>query len=235
MVTVFTRRFKVAQKQGCLAFLLGKREQDDGTLPYKVRDDFLSSSELSFYKVLGQIFTNRYLVLAKVSLSDLFFVTNPDKHMKYWNKINRKHVDFLICDSNTMRPLMGIELDDSSHSKQQRQLRDVFVNDVFEVAGLPLARVPARKSYNIEDLKTYLKKVYKSNNNVESASEGINNSSQIDNNALKSEMLEKPVEYVEVMPTCPKCGIALIMRKSKTGELFYGCSNFPRCKHTEIF
>jgi very-short-patch-repair endonuclease len=223
----------VAQNPGCLAFLLGKKEQDDGTLPYKVRDDFLSSSELSFYKVLGQIFTNRYLVLAKVSLSDLFYVTNPDKHMKYWNKINRKHVDFLICDSKTMKPLMGIELDDSSHSKQQRKERDLFVNDVFEVAGLPLARVPAKKSYNIDDLKNYFKKVYKSNSNIDSASEGNNSSSQIDNNSLENEKLDESQEFVEKMPTCPKCGIALIMRKSKIGELFYGCSNFPRCRYTE--
>ena len=34
--------------------------------------------------------------------------------MTYWNKINRKHVDFLICDDETLKPLVGIELDDST-------------------------------------------------------------------------------------------------------------------------
>jgi very-short-patch-repair endonuclease len=224
----------VAQNPGCLAFLFGKKEIDDGTLPYKIRDDFLSSSEKSFYKVLDQIFSTRYLILAKVSLSDLFYVTNPDKHMKYWNKINRKHVDFLICDSKTMKPIMGIELDDSSHSKPQRKARDLFVNNVFEVSGLPLARVPARKSYNIDDLKDYLKNVYKSKDNTKTVSEGIAYSNQNDDIAHVINEPSETQEYVDVAPNCPKCDTVLVVRKSKTGERFYGCPNFPRCKHTEV-
>ncbi|GGG69426.1 restriction endonuclease [Paenibacillus radicis (ex Gao et al. 2016)] len=30
---------------------------------------------------------------------------------------------------------------------------------------------------------------------------------------------------------CPKCGYLLVKRSSKRGE-FYGCSNFPKCRHT---
>ncbi|GBG09531.1 hypothetical protein PAT3040_04181 [Paenibacillus agaridevorans] len=30
---------------------------------------------------------------------------------------------------------------------------------------------------------------------------------------------------------CPKCGYLLVKRKGKRGE-FYGCSNFPKCRHT---
>ncbi|WP_042161141.1 restriction endonuclease [Paenibacillus gorillae] len=30
---------------------------------------------------------------------------------------------------------------------------------------------------------------------------------------------------------CPKCGYLLVKRNSKRGE-FYGCSNFPKCRHT---
>ena len=29
---------------------------------------------------------------------------------------------------------------------------------------------------------------------------------------------------------CPKCDGNIIERKSKKGKLFYGCSNFPKCK-----
>ena len=29
--------------------------------------------------------------------------------------------------------------------------------------------------------------------------------------------------------TCPKCGAPMIMRRSRFGKLFYGCSNYPKC------
>ena len=31
---------------------------------------------------------------------------------------------------------------------------------------------------------------------------------------------------------CPECGGFLIRRKGKYGK-FYGCTNYPKCKHTE--
>lgn len=33
--------------------------------------------------------------------------------------------------------------------------------------------------------------------------------------------------------TCSRCSSPMVLRKSKkTGEEFYGCSTYPRCKHT---
>ena len=29
---------------------------------------------------------------------------------------------------------------------------------------------------------------------------------------------------------CPRCGGKLVLRTSKNGSQFYGCSNYPRCK-----
>jgi restriction system protein len=35
-------------------------------------------------------------------------------------------------------------------------------------------------------------------------------------------------------PTCPSCGTKMVDRPTrKTGERFWGCSNFPRCDHTQ--
>lgn len=42
---------------------------------------------------------------------------------------------------------------------------------------------------------------------------------------IKSE----PREVVEVCD-CPNCGSKIVEKKSKKGKLFYGCSNFPKCK-----
>ncbi len=56
------------------------------------------------------------------------------------NKIDRKHVDFVLCDPHTMRPLVGIELDDATHGRVSRQARDEFVDEVLAAAGLFLER-----------------------------------------------------------------------------------------------
>ena len=39
----------------------------------------------------------------------------------------------------------------------------------------------------------------------------------------------EPREIVEVCD-CPNCGSKIVEKKSKKGKLFYGCSNFPKCK-----
>ena len=47
------------------------------------------------------------------------------------------------------------------------------------------------------------------------------------------------VEDIKIMRTnidsniCPNCNIPLVLRTSKTGNKFYGCSNYPRCKFTK--
>ena len=34
-------------------------------------------------------------------------------------------------------------------------------------------------------------------------------------------------------PTCPRCSIKMTARKStREGRMFWGCTNYPRCKQT---
>ena len=112
--------------------------------PYKLRDNFLSPAELSFYKVLENVVGSRAVIVTKVNLADVFWVQSKNRsyHRSYTNKIDRKHVDFLLCDSTTMQPILGIELDDKSHKRKDRQERDAFVDGVFDAAGLPLIHIP---------------------------------------------------------------------------------------------
>jgi len=36
----------------------------------------------------------------------------------------------------------------------------------------------------------------------------------------------------DIIGKCPKCGNDLIVRTSRTGDMFVGCLNFPKCKNT---
>lgn len=55
-------------------------------LPYRVRDDFLSPAEFSFYKILSSLGGTRIIVQSKVRLADIFFVARPNENMTYFSK-----------------------------------------------------------------------------------------------------------------------------------------------------
>ncbi len=206
------------ERQGCLAslagFLMGKRGTEAaGTsppegLPYRLRDDFLSPAELSFYKVLLLATRGQFAVSTKVNLLDIFFVAQPHKHQAYRNKIDSKHVDFLLCHPETLRPLLGIELDDQSHRNPDRQARDAFVKRVFQAAGLPLLRFPVASTYAVQAVAAAV--VQHTGGTSEDA------------------------QPAQATPICPKCGVPMVLRTASRGghqgEPFFGCPNYPQCR-----
>ncbi|MBK8030706.1 MAG: DUF2726 domain-containing protein [Chloroflexi bacterium] len=191
--------------------------------PYHLRDHFLSAAELSFHGVLRVAIDDRAVILNKVRLSDVFYVKRGDdasKYRIYTNKIDRKHVDFLLCDPRTMQPLLGIELDDKSHQREDRQTRDAFVDGVFAAADLPLIHVPAKRAYVPADVEALFAPYVAAANEL----------------AARPPFKVPAVVKLSVTgePCCPKCGSAMILRTSKSGGTagtqFWGCSNFPKCR-----
>ena len=131
------------EKPGCLSVIFpflnrSQEETSSEELPYRLRDDFLSPAEFSFYKVLSSDVGPQLTIQSKVRLADIFFVAHLNENRSYFGKISQKHLDFLVCDPVTMKPIFGIELDDSSHQRNQRVERDKFIESVCEAAGLPL-------------------------------------------------------------------------------------------------
>jgi hypothetical protein len=184
------------------------------TYPYHLRDDFLSVAEHSFFMVLRSMLGESALVHTKVNLGDLFYVksSDPSEYRIYTNKIDRKHVDFLVCDPRTVRPIVGIELDDKSHRRQDRQERDELVENVFRAANLPLVRVPAKNSYSVQELAGLLKPYL----------------------AKGAVAASIPAAAEDISLECPKCGARMVLRTARNGanegQKFWGCTNYPRCR-----
>ena len=59
--------------------------------------------------------------------------------MECFNKIRSKHIDFALADDDT-NIIALIELDDSSHKRQDRVERDIFVDAVLKNTGYTLLR-----------------------------------------------------------------------------------------------
>lgn len=181
--------------------------------PYHQVDAFVSPAELNFFFNLKSVVGETAQIFSKVKLSDLFYAKTGDfgKKRSYNNRIDRKHVDFLLCDPKTLKPILGIELDDKSHQRADRQERDDFVNHVFEAAKLPLMHVSAQRSYSQSELQSKLS-TYLSGDQI---------------NKKQSE----PVQ--ETSPRCPKCGSAMVIKTARQGKRkgkdFWGCTKYPDC------
>lgn len=152
---------------GCLSLIatlifgpLKSKEIQDEVLPYKLRSNLLSAAEFSFYKVLETAIQGKLEIQCKVRLADIFY-TPYGTNVMHFNRITGKHVDFLLCDTQTMKPVLAIELDDSSHDRPDRKQRDNFVDEVFKVAELPLLHVQAKRAYQPEELFAQIKQLIK--------------------------------------------------------------------------
>lgn len=122
--------------------------------PYRKTDHLLTPAERSFFGVLGQAIDSDLYIFAKVRLSDLLWLPQGTRDRQaYLNRIQSKHVDFVLCDAATTEPRLLIELDDSSHQRSRRRSRDAFVDEAVRRAGLPILRVPAKRSYPPAELR----------------------------------------------------------------------------------
>lgn len=123
-------------------------------LPYTMRGSLITKSELRFYRSLQKAVQDDWEVFAMVRIADLLRVEKEAKQKRKWlNKILAKHVDFVLCDPGSLQPIVCIELDDPSHQRQDRIERDIFVNQAFESAGLPLLRVPTQPAYRSREIR----------------------------------------------------------------------------------
>jgi hypothetical protein len=125
---------------------------------YNKSDSLFTFRERVFYIALLDAVGSNYWTFAKVRLADFIWLPKdaPD-HKFHNNAIQCKHVDYLICERQTYRPLLAIELDDPSHRYPDTQVRDEFKNRTFAKAGLPLLRVTMADAYNAAELWAEIK------------------------------------------------------------------------------
>jgi very-short-patch-repair endonuclease len=124
--------------------------------PQYERVDLFSAAERSFLGVLERVFGDEYRVLAKVNLADII---RPRKGLSNsaWrtamNRIDRKHVDFVLCDRQTLAVVAIIELDDSSHKRSRAKRGDETKNKALAAAGIPMVRIAAKRGYTPADVR----------------------------------------------------------------------------------
>lgn len=120
---------------------------------YYARESLFTPAERSFLGVLETLDYDDITIAPKVRLADILGINRrtPWKdRQRALNRITSKHVDFLLIARRDGRPLLGLELDDSSHEEDDRVARDDFVDAAFATAGLPLLHIPVRSTYDLK-------------------------------------------------------------------------------------
>jgi hypothetical protein len=134
-------------------------------LAYEALPALLTPAERSFFGVLQQALASDYQIFAKVRLADIVQpVRNPSRsgRQSAFNRITAKHVDFVLCDPAQLQVMAVVELDDRTHDRFERGVRDGLVDSALADAGIPILHVPARQAYSPAQIREQLENLFRS-------------------------------------------------------------------------
>jgi hypothetical protein len=139
-----------AGSAGILLLLWVLRRFLQPTVHVEAVETLLTAAEQRFYEALDAAIDGRLVILSKVRVADLLVVTSASSSARYrvFRSIACKHVDFVLAEAENLHPIAAIELDDSSHQRADRRLRDQLLDDLFEKAAFPLLRFRAAATYS---------------------------------------------------------------------------------------
>ena len=121
---------------------------------YSKKQYLLRKDEREFFSMLESILGNTYYIFPQVHISTI--VEHKIKGQSFKgakSHIDRKSIDYLICDRKYISPILGIELDGLSHSREDRIERDIEVERIFKDINLPLLRIDSSKRNDREYIK----------------------------------------------------------------------------------
>ena len=123
---------------------------------FQVREQFLASQWQAAYKALVTAGDGLILVFPKVHLVDFLLVRDGTAQINDAIRMDRKSVDFLLCDKKTMEPKAVVELFSNDRKRGYKPYQDPFVSRALNSSGLASFRIEARDSYPIDELRERL-------------------------------------------------------------------------------
>lgn len=122
--------------------------------PYLPKKYIFTNNEFACYKNM-KVVADKYglEIFCKVRFADLIETRQSKDFHKWFNKVKSKHIDFVLLDGKTMIPKLLIELDDSTHEREDRKKRDQFVDAVCAMCGLKIRHI---REYQVEYIEKIL-------------------------------------------------------------------------------
>ncbi len=136
-------------------------------ITYKKKEYLQDKYEHKFFRILREIITDLsddLVVFPQVQLGRIVDMSCQPfaSKCKYYlhHGMNQLSFDFVLFNKS-LSPLLAIELDGASHEEVRRKSRDKFIEEICSEAELPLLRIPVAESYDVEWLRSEIKKKIK--------------------------------------------------------------------------
>lgn len=124
--------------------------------PYSLRKSFLSTREFAYFNVLKQAVGENAKIYPKVRLPQILNHPGHDpKYRAHWSRVQRRYVDFLVCDGN-LTPTLAVKFDPNANRKRS-QPKDDVLEDALGSAELPLLRVVPADNYDLDEVTYKIK------------------------------------------------------------------------------
>ncbi len=126
--------------------------------PFRRRKYLMSIPERKFYEhLLSEIDADIYAVFPQVPLSRVIEVSVGGKEFwRHFNRINKKIVDFVVFKKPYYEPVLVIEYDDETHTREDRKKRDIFLDNALKSANVPVIHVKYGEKFSLRSLKELL-------------------------------------------------------------------------------
>jgi len=103
---------------------------------YHIKEKTITNNEKYFLDIIKKHFNDEYEIRVQVPLSSII-EKEKEFEGQYQNELNRI-IDIGIFDKNTSYPLLLIEVNDNTHHRKDRQIRDAKVKYICNQANLKI-------------------------------------------------------------------------------------------------
>lgn len=153
-----------------IIFLATQKKQNKGrNFRYKPEETWpfierrlQTKSEEQLYQRLKKALPE-HQIFVQVQASRVIDVKKGNDYQKWFNRINRMSLDYVVCDA-TLKTVAVIELDDPSHKEKSRQEADAKKDKAMQSAGIRMIRWT--KTPSIEEIRAQLTATSKSVENT---------------------------------------------------------------------
>jgi len=139
-----------------VAVLASRLNDNSFPFPFERKSAIFTPAEKNFQNLVEQAMGSDYRVLNRVKLSDILTIRNGVSNKASQaaaNNADKKYLDFVLCDRNTMKLLGAIDLVDTQ-GKGYKLKKDWFVSGALEAASIPHLRIKVKANYTVEEIRS---------------------------------------------------------------------------------
>lgn len=127
-------------------------------LPFEKSEAILTEGELKLQKQLMWCVGDDIIVFAKTRVLDMVKVPKKMERREFYNNLARTRcVDFVLCDSKNVAPVMVILCGSPSAKKRAEEDVDDVREDILNAANIPFMYLSPNKVYPPSELKSQIR------------------------------------------------------------------------------